>query len=80
MSTPQGIAIRKRVNVSLPQATIQLLDRVAEPGSRSAFVDRAVHFYVRTVGQANLKEKLRQGATNNARRDLTLAEEWFAID
>lgn len=70
----------KRVNVSLPQDTLQLLDRLVEKGNRSAFLNRAVRFYVNEVGRANLRKELRRGALVRASRDLSLTQEWFPID
>ncbi len=70
----------KRVNVTLPEDTLRLLDRVAQKGDRSSFVDRAVRFYVKETGQANLKKQLRLGALARASRDLSVAEEWFPIE
>jgi len=70
----------KRINITLPDATIQLLDNVAQKGTRSSFVDQAVRFYVEGIGQANLKKQLREGAIKNSKRDLSIAEEWFLID
>ena len=80
MNSPQEVTIHKRVNVTLPADTLQLLDRVAEKGERSGFVDRAVRFYVKEVGSANLKKQLRLGAIARASRDLAVAEEWFPVD
>ncbi len=70
----------KRVNVTLPEDTLRLLDRVAQKGDRSGFVDRAVRFYVEEIGQANLKKQLRRGAIARAGRDLSIAEEWFPLE
>ncbi|OGG72864.1 hypothetical protein A3A38_05000 [Candidatus Kaiserbacteria bacterium RIFCSPLOWO2_01_FULL_53_17] len=70
----------KRVNVTLPTETLRLLDRVAQKGDRSGFVDRAVRFYVEETGRANLKKQLRRGAVAHAKRDLSIAEEWFPLE
>jgi len=70
----------RRVNVTLPADTLRLLDKVSQKGDRSGFVDRAVRFYVKEIGKANLKKQLRLGALANAARDLSVAEEWFPLD
>ena len=70
----------KRINITLPNTTIQLLDNVAQKGARSSFVDKAVRFYVEGVGQVNLKKQLQEGALARSERDLSIAEEWFLID
>lgn len=76
MSTPTI----KRVNMTLPQDTLRLLDRVAQKGDRSGFVDQAVRFYVKEIGRVNLKKQLRLGAIAHAARDLSIAEEWFPLE
>ncbi len=70
----------KRVNVTLPPATLQLIDRVALKGNRSRFVDDAVRYYVKTIGRSALKKQLKAGALGRAQRDVHLTEEWFFID
>ena len=34
--------MRKRINISLPEETLELIDRVTEHGDRSRFIDEAV--------------------------------------
>lgn len=70
----------KRVNITLPGKTIQLLDGIAKKGNRSFFVDKAVRFYIEEVGRANLKKQLREGAINRSSRDIAVSEDWFLID
>ena len=71
---------RKRVNITLPEETIQLIDRVADKGERSYVIDKAVHFYVETTGKQNIRDQIREGALLNAERDQTIAEEWFDFE
>jgi CopG family transcriptional regulator/antitoxin EndoAI len=70
----------KRINITLPQATLRLLDRVAPKGDRSKFINEAVHAYVETKGRERLKAELKAGARARASRDLALTSEWFALD
>ena len=70
----------KRVNIMLPDATIEVLDRVAPKGGRSRFISQAVLHYVHTQSAANLRERLIQGALANAELDLEIAEEWFPVE
>ena len=72
--------MNKRINITLPEKTVQLLDRVAQKGSRSRLIDRAVRRYVAEVGQANLRRQLKEGAIREAELDLQLAEEWFPLE
>jgi CopG family transcriptional regulator/antitoxin EndoAI len=75
-----SITMRKRINVSLPEETIELIDRVTEHGDRSRFIDEAVRRYIQETGKANLRKRLKEGAIRRAERDLSLAEEWFTVD
>lgn len=71
---------RKRVNITLPKETILLINRVAEKGERSRFLNEAVRFYVKQAGRENIKRLLREGARERGERDLTLAREWFPVE
>jgi CopG family transcriptional regulator/antitoxin EndoAI len=70
----------KRVNITLPQATLTLIDRVTQKSNRSAFLDRAVRFYVAEAGRENLKKRLKEGAQARQDRDRNVAEDWFPIE
>ena len=39
----------QRINIILPEATVRTIDRLARPGQRSRFIDRAVQHYVATA-------------------------------
>ena len=73
-------ATRKRINLTLPRGTIQLIDRIVEKGDRSRFLDEAVRHFVKEAGRAKLKKLLKEGAINRAERDLTLTQEWFLLE
>lgn len=70
----------QRINITLPEETLSLIDRVAAKGDRSRFIDRAIRYYVESVGKAKLKKLLKEGAIARAQRDLRLAEEWFSLE
>ena len=72
--------MHKRINVTLPEETIRLIDRVSQKGDRSRFIDQAVKHYLETVGRANLKRRLKEGAERNAERDLQLTHDWFSLE
>ena len=72
--------MQQRINITLPEETIGLIDRITKNGNRSGFIDRAIKFYVEAVGQANLKQRLKEGAIKHAERDLQVAEEWFPLE
>ena len=70
----------RRLNISLPEPTVELIDRVAGKGRRSALIDRAVVRYVQEESHAEIREQLAAGARDRADRDLQLVEEWFPIE
>ncbi len=72
--------MHKRVNVTLPETTIRLIDRSANHGNRSRFIDEAVKYFVRDHGRTELRRLLEEGAERRAARDLAVAEEWFPMD
>lgn len=72
--------MHKRVNVTLPEETIRLIDRSAGNGNRSRFIDEAVKYFVRRHGRTELRRLLEEGAERRAARDLAIAAEWFDLD
>lgn len=70
----------KRINVTLPQDTVQLMDNLVKQGDRSRFINKAVRFYIDKVGRANVREQLQKGAQEHAGRDIRLSEEWFSLE
>ena len=72
--------MRHRINITLPQETVQLIDRVTERGDRSRLIDEAVRDYVSRRSQLHLKKRVQEGALKRAQRDLDLAQEWLFLD
>ena len=72
--------MHRRMNVTLPEETIRLIDRSANHGNRSRFIDEAVRYFVREHGRTRLRQLLEEGAERRAERDLAIAEEWFHVD
>lgn len=72
--------MNKRLNITLPEQTVRLMDRVAGKGRRSSLIDRAVRRYVKEETKANLRKLLAEGYEANADFDLQLAKEWFPVD
>lgn len=72
--------MHQRINITLPEDTLRLLDRVAGKGDRSRFIDAAVKHYVNAMSRARLRKRLKEGAIKRAARDLSLAEDWFALE
>lgn len=70
----------KRINISLPDEAIRVMDRVTRPGQRSRFIADAIHHYVTTTGKTVLRARLKEGAAKHAERDLEMATEWFSLE
>jgi CopG family transcriptional regulator/antitoxin EndoAI len=71
--------MNKRLNITLPEQTVRLMDRVAGKGRRSSLIDRAVRRYVKEETRANLRKQLAESYQANAVFDLQLAEDWFPV-
>lgn len=72
--------LRKRINITLPEEMLELIDRVTEQGDRSCFIGEAVRHYIQETGRALLSKRLKEGILRRAERDLGLAEEWFHVN
>jgi len=70
----------KRINVILPETTVRTINRLARPGQRSRFIDRAVQHYLTTASAEALQERLKQAALRDQDLDLEIASDWFAVD
>ncbi len=70
----------KRLNITLPESTVALLETVANKGQRSIFIDVAIKSYVKQIRQENLRESLKAGAIARSQRDLSISEEWFEVE
>ncbi|HMO80315.1 MAG TPA: hypothetical protein PKD24_05955 [Pyrinomonadaceae bacterium] len=72
--------VHKRVNITLPEETIAILESVADKGDRSSFIDEAIRLHAKKIRQKSLRQRLKQGAIARADRDLAIADEWFALE
>ena len=72
--------MRKRVNITLPEETLELIDRVTQHGDHRRFNEAAVRHYIQETSRTNLRKQLKEGALRRAERDRGLAEEWFNVD
>lgn len=54
--------MNRRINITLPNETIELLDRILSKGDRSRFINEAVKYYITEVEKKKLREQLIQGA------------------
>ena len=72
--------MNRRINITLPERTLKLIDRISEKGDRSRFIDEAVREYVGRRSRAALRKNLKEGAIRDAEQDLAIAEEWFPLE
>ncbi|MBI4558665.1 MAG: hypothetical protein HY706_13880 [Candidatus Hydrogenedentes bacterium] len=72
--------MHKRINVTLPVETVQLLDRVTSKGNRSRLIDTAVKYFVGQRSRRRLRKQLAEGYKRNTRLDLEIATEWFPLE
>lgn len=72
--------MNKRLNITLPEQTVQLLDKVSNQGDRSRLIDYAVNDFIKRRSKRKLREQLKEAAIAMADEDLKIAQEWFPID
>ncbi len=74
------IPMSKRINIVLPEATVQTIDRMAKPGQRSRFINTAVQHYVANRSVEAPKAQLGRAAVRDRDLDSEVAADWFAVD
>lgn len=72
--------MNRRINITLPNETIELLNQIVPKGDRSRFINDALKHYIAEVEKKKLREQLKQGAIERSQRDLNLAETWFNLE
>ena len=72
--------IYKRLNITLPESTVNLLETIVGKGKRSNFIDVAIKTYIKQEKQNTLREDLKESAIARRERDLQLADEWFEVE
>jgi len=66
--------MQRRINVSLSEEAVQLLDRMAPKGDRSRFLDELVKRTARD--RAGLRARMKERAIRRAQLDTEVAAEW----
>jgi len=72
--------MQRRLNISLSEETVRLIDRMAKKGARSRLIAEAVTQYAGRLARTGLRKRLKEGALQRGERDVRLAEEWFALE
>lgn len=70
----------KRINIVLPETTIETIDRMTKPGQRSQFIDQAVRHYVANRSVEALRARLERAVLRDQDLDRDVAADWFAVD
>jgi CopG family transcriptional regulator/antitoxin EndoAI len=70
----------RRLNITLPDKTLKMLDQFAPKGDRSSFINEAIQSYIAQIQKQRLREQLKEGAIRHAERDLGLADDWFGVE
>ena len=70
----------KRLNIVLPETTVKTIDRLARPGERSRFIDKAVQHNVATSSPEALHERLKAATIRDRDLSLEITNAWFAVD
>ena len=72
--------MHKRLNITLPVETIDLVDQMVKKGDRSRCIDEAIKRYLNEVDKENLREQLKEGYMAWAEQDLETAAEWSPLE
>jgi CopG family transcriptional regulator / antitoxin EndoAI len=72
--------MHRRLNITLPEETIRLMDRIAKSANRSRLIDQAVLEFLARKQRTSLRKELLEGARRRAKRDLVLSEEWVPLE
>jgi CopG family transcriptional regulator/antitoxin EndoAI len=70
----------RRINITLPERTVEMIDQFAIKGERSRLIDDAVRSYILEHKKKDLSDRLKEGAIARAERNKQMAEEWFHLE
>jgi CopG family transcriptional regulator / antitoxin EndoAI len=70
----------RRINITLPESTVAMLETIVDKGSRSTFIDEAIKDRAKRLKQQSVRELLKEGAIVHRERDLEIAREWFHLE
>lgn len=80
MATRSTVRSYERINITLPRATLGLLERVTSRGNRSRFINEAIQRLAKGRSRAELRKLLEEDGRVNKERDLAVHAEWAAAD
>ena len=70
----------RRINIVLPDTTIRTIDRMAKPGERSRFINRAVEHYISTQSAEAVQKRLEAALIRDADIDREVNADWAVAD
>lgn len=70
----------KRINITLPESTVEMIESIADKGGRSSLIDSAIRVYVKNLKKMSLEQQLKEGAIARAERNLQMAQEWAHLE
>ena len=71
--------VRKRINITLPKDTVEMIDKIIEKGERSRLMDKAVRYFIDDFRNRKIKEGLKDAGLSRGKRDLILSREWYKL-
>ncbi len=74
------VRMSKRINIVLPETTIQAIDRLANPGQRSLFINQAVQHFISHRSTEALRTQLEHAAVRDRDLDREIAADWSAVN
>jgi CopG family transcriptional regulator / antitoxin EndoAI len=72
--------MNQRINIVLPETTVQSIDRIAQPGQRSKFIEQAVQHFILHKSSEAVRARLEQTAVRDRDLDREIAGDWLAAD
>ena len=72
--------VNRRINIVLPEVTIQSIDRMVKHGGRSTFIDQAVRNFVGNRDVGDLRARIEETAIRDRDLDSEIAADWSEVD
>lgn len=66
----------KRVNITLPEDVIEILNKKSKDGEKSSYIAEAVREYSKNKSRQTLIREMIKGYQTTAEEDIKLSEEW----
>ncbi len=78
MAEDSGNGALRRIHITLPEKTVEAIDRVAPKGDRSRLIELAITHYLETLGKTQAQKLLAEQPRRAGRRKKSgAAEAWL---